>query len=79
MEIGDLALVGTPCDFSGELVEGIQKSCAKNREVMITSFNGQYIGYITADKHYEKDTHDLGGHANGFSRLGTIHPTLSYA
>ncbi|OJJ14489.1 hypothetical protein BKI52_42675 [marine bacterium AO1-C] len=54
LRIGDLVFVGTPCDFSGELVarfDAISKK--KNIETIITSFNGGYVGYITDDKWYD--------------------------
>jgi neutral ceramidase len=48
-------MVGTPCDFSGELVKPIEnESKNKNINLMINSFNGCYIGYITNDKWYDK-------------------------
>ena len=45
--------MGTPCDFSGELVPDLEKGLAAPEENLImTSFNGGYIGYITPDKYY---------------------------
>ena len=55
LRIGDNLMVGTPCDFSGELVKPIEdESKNKNINLMINSFNGCYIGYITNDKWYDK-------------------------
>jgi neutral ceramidase len=57
LEIGDIILIGTPCDFSGELsVVGKLDSLAssKNKNLIITSFNGNYNGYITLDDHYDQ-------------------------
>jgi len=56
LKIGQLVLLGMPCDFSGEiLVENNLYDLASqnDEELMITSFNGQYIGYITEDHHYD--------------------------
>lgn len=56
VEIGDLLMIGTPCDFSGELFSdsGLAEFAAqRNKRLMITSFNGEYTGYITDDKHYD--------------------------
>jgi len=55
LRIGENLMVGTPCDFSGELVKPIEnESKNKNINLMINSFNGCYIGYITNDKWYDK-------------------------
>jgi neutral ceramidase len=56
-EIGNIVFVGLPCDFSGELytVEGLgQLAASSGKELIITSFNGDYVGYITLDKHYDE-------------------------
>ena len=56
LRIGDLVLLGTPCDFSGELTGPIDEAAARQGlRAMITSFNGGYIGYITKDEHYDED------------------------
>ncbi len=54
LQINDIILMGTPCDFSGEIfVNHIKDSAARqNKKVIITSFNGDYVGYITEDEHY---------------------------
>ncbi len=55
LQLNDIVLIGTPCDFSGEIfVKHIAKVAAQqNKKVIITSFNGDYAGYITEDEHYE--------------------------
>ena len=54
--LGDILVVGTPSDFSGELVNPIEKSISnKSLNLMINSFNGGYIGYVTDDKWYDRD------------------------
>lgn len=55
LQLGDIILIGTPCDFSGEIfVNHIAEVAAQqNKKVIITSFNGDYTGYITEDEHYE--------------------------
>lgn len=59
LRIGNVVLVGTPADFSGELVTNFQKiSAKKGVNLMITSFNGSYIGYITPDKYYHNDWYE---------------------
>jgi len=55
LQLNDIILMGTPCDFSGEIfVKHIAEVAAQqNKKVIITSFNGDYAGYITEDEHYE--------------------------
>jgi len=55
LQLNDIILIGTPCDFSGEIfVNHIAEVAARqNKKVIITSFNGDYAGYITEDEHYE--------------------------
>lgn len=55
LQLNDIILIGTPCDFSGEIfVKHIAEVAAQqNKKVIITSFNGDYAGYITEDEHYE--------------------------
>jgi neutral ceramidase len=56
LRLGDILVVGTPSDFSGELVDPIEKSISnKSLNLMINSFNGGYIGYVTDDKWYDRD------------------------
>ena len=50
LRLGSITLVGTPCDFSGELYN--QYLTAVDTPLMITSFNGGYVGYITEDSKY---------------------------
>jgi neutral ceramidase len=51
MRTGSVLWAGVPCDFSGELTLTIQKQLTL--PLIITSFNGGYIGYITPDKYYD--------------------------
>ncbi len=55
LQIGKTILVGTPCDFSGELMSKISKA---DQNIMLTSFNGGYIGYITADEWYDLEAYE---------------------
>ena len=55
LRLGNLIMVGTPSDFSGELIAPIEKSISnKELNLIINSFNGGYIGYITNDKWYNR-------------------------
>lgn len=49
--VGNIRFLGTPCDFSGELTPEIDSVANRNGlNVVVTSFNGGYIGYVTNDK-----------------------------
>ena len=55
LKLGNIVMLGTPCDFSGEIFvrEGLGKIAEDHHEnLFITSFNGNYVGYITYDEHY---------------------------
>lgn len=53
MRIGDILLLGTPCDFSGELSLSIANHFNKSGfQAVVTSFNGDYIGYVVPQKYY---------------------------
>jgi neutral ceramidase len=66
VRIGDVALVGTPADYCGEISVDL-KSWAQNRciDLWVLSFNGDYVGYISPDKYYY-DTDEKGGY--GYER-----------
>ena len=52
-------MVGAPCDFSGELALPLyQHARQKNMRLVVTSFNGGYMGYITPDRYYDKDHYE---------------------
>ena len=51
--------IGTPCDFSGELIAPIDSISQKiGKNLIITSFNGGYVGYITKDLWYDRDSYE---------------------
>ncbi len=59
LRIGNIVMVGLPCDFSGELMADLSKYAAsKGLYLMVTSFNGAYAGYITDDRHFDKDQYE---------------------
>ena len=56
--IDDTIFVSTPCDFSGELALGIKDFLrARGSNAIITSFNGDYVGYVIPARYYH-----LGGY-----------------
>jgi neutral ceramidase len=57
LKVGKIIFLGTPCDFSGEIYTRDhlgQIAESQNEKLFITSFNGDYVGYITYDDHYGK-------------------------
>jgi hypothetical protein len=51
--------VSTPCDFSGELALGIKEHLAVNGfRAVVTSFNGDYIGYVVPSRYYHLDAYE---------------------
>ena len=59
LRIDQSSWVSTPCDFSGELALDI-KECSRSRgfETVVTSFNGDYIGYIIPQRYYHLDGYE---------------------
>ncbi len=59
LRIGRTLMIGLPCDFSGELT-GTLDRYAKSRgfNLIVTSFNGGYLGYITDDRHFDLDKYE---------------------
>ena len=55
--IGNIILISTPCDYSGEIWANGLIQVPVGRHAIITSFNGDYIGYITQDEHYYTRDH----------------------
>jgi len=56
LQLGNILLIGTPCDFSGEIFvnKELEAQAARlGKKVIITSFNGNYTGYVTDDRYYE--------------------------
>jgi hypothetical protein len=51
-KIGELVMLSMPGDFSGELYQNHIAGNHEDLEVIITSFNGDFIGYIIDDRHY---------------------------
>jgi neutral ceramidase len=55
--LGDIVFIGTSNDFSGEILIRNQIPAYANihgRKIIVSSFNGEYTGYITHDSHYKK-------------------------
>jgi hypothetical protein len=53
LKIGNILWLGMPCDFSGELMPQLSQLAEKQGlKLIVTSFNGAYMGYVTPDKYY---------------------------
>jgi neutral ceramidase len=50
LRVGNVLMVGVPCDFSGELMPELTAYAnRRGLQLMVTGFNGGYIGYIVKD------------------------------
>lgn len=57
--LGDVLILGMPADFSGEIMLELEEYAkTKGLQLIITSFNGEYIGYVTSDKWYEYNLYE---------------------
>ena len=54
LKIGDVLFLSTPCELSGELTLRLNKEIPASQHLIITSFNGTYMGYVTPDEYYDK-------------------------
>jgi hypothetical protein len=74
VRIGDIALVGTPADFCGEISVDL-KSQMQNRlgSLWVLSFNGDYAGYISPDRYYY-DKDEKGGYGYERGMMSWIGP-----
>lgn len=60
LKIGDVLWLGMPCDFSGELMPPLEKLAKKQgKHLIITSFNGAYMGYVTPNKYYHQVHYEI--------------------
>jgi hypothetical protein len=58
-QLGNTIFVGTPCDYSGELMPEVLKTAkAQHLNLIVTSFDGSYVGYITEDNHYDLNKYE---------------------
>jgi len=59
LRVGNIVMLGTPCDFSGEFNRSIDSFAERHGlHAMVTSFNGGYIGYVTPGKYYDEDHYE---------------------
>jgi neutral ceramidase len=59
VRLGQAIWVSTPCDFSGELALPLKEHFAlRGYRLTVTSFNGDYIGYVVPAKYYHLDGYE---------------------
>ncbi len=53
LRIGNVVMLGLPCELSGEFYPRFAQICKeKNIHLILTTFNGNYLGYVTPDAYY---------------------------
>lgn len=59
LRLNDLVWITMPCEFSGEYAIDLQNALElQGYNSAITSFNGQYLGYIVPSRYYYYDTYE---------------------
>ena len=59
LQLGSIVFVGIPADFSGELALPLYKRARElGLNLIITSFNGGYIGYVVKDDWYDLNKYE---------------------
>ena len=58
-QVGNTLFVGLPCDFSGELMAPLDDEANQSKlNLVVNSFNGGYVGYITRDDRYHLNKYE---------------------
>lgn len=56
---GNCVWLSTPCDYSAELALNLKAvAAARGVDAVVTSFNGDYIGYVIPGRHYHRDGYE---------------------
>lgn len=59
MRLRDAVWCSTPCDYSGELALDLEgAACRLGLTAAVTSFNGDYVGYVIPGKYYHLDGYE---------------------
>ena len=58
--LDDMVWISTPCDFSGELALGVKDflRVRGGSGAVVTSFNGDYVGYVIRSRYYHLDGYE---------------------
>ncbi len=58
-QFGTGVWLSTPCDYSGELALDIKSAAAAGgRHAVVTSFNGDYVGYVIPAQYYTREGYE---------------------
>ncbi len=59
IRLGDAVWLSTPCDYSGELALDLRERIrGRGAEAVVTSFNGDYLGYVVPLAYYGMNTYE---------------------
>jgi len=59
LRLGNIVMLGTPCDFSGEFDHALDEVANQHGlQAIVTSFNGGYIGYVTPEKYFDNKNYE---------------------
>lgn len=59
LRVGPAVLLGMPCDYSGELAAELGAATGQaDLTAVVTSFNGDYIGYLLPRRRYDEDHYE---------------------
>lgn len=59
LRIGKVLMLGVPCDYSGEFYASLDPRAEDSGlSVMVTGFNGGYMGYVTPEEYYDIDHYE---------------------
>lgn len=59
LRLGDQVWLSTPCDYSGELALRLKSAPGlQDRSIAVTSFNGDYVGYVVPAEYYPLNTYE---------------------
>lgn len=73
LRLGPLLMIGLPCELSGEIALPLYEYAERRGiHLVLTVFNGHYVGYVAPDKYYALDKYEtramsfLGPHGGSF-------------
>lgn len=59
LRLGDMVWLSAPCDYSGELALDLKDTLrSKGLRAVVTSFNGDYVGYVVCSRYYHLDGYE---------------------
>lgn len=86
LQLGNIVLLGVPADYSGEFMAQLEAQAGQHTQhVLVTGFNGGYVGYLIPDKHYQlhkyeaRDMNFYGPHAGNYLTDILLHLLTLYS